>query len=294
MGAASVLTVFVVGLLAGLLSGLVGVGGGVLMVPFLYFFYARPGWSGIALPADVATVAAHATSLFVILPTSLRGTAVYHRRGLVVWRAVWPVGAAAAVSAALASQFAVHVHPRWLRVVFALFLLWNAANVLRPPRPRPMRPEGEEAHAPVHAHAHAHVRPLRLELPVTMGVGAAVGVFSALLGVGGGLIALPLLMHVVGVDLRRAAATSLAVIMLTSLGGALAYMLAAPDAAVRPGLSMGYVDLAVAGVLAAGTVLSVQWGTVLNQRLNPRTLAIVFAVLFTVLGVRLLLENVGM
>ncbi|HEU0302532.1 MAG TPA: TSUP family transporter, partial [Longimicrobium sp.] len=92
MGAASSVVVFVVGLLAGLLSGLVGVGGGVLMVPFLYFFYARPGWSGVAPPADVATVAAHATSLFVILPTSVRGAWAYHRRGLVVWRAVWPIG----------------------------------------------------------------------------------------------------------------------------------------------------------------------------------------------------------
>lgn len=286
MGAAALLAVFAVGLLAGLLSGLVGVGGGVLMVPFLYFFYARPGWSGIAPAPEVATVAAHATSLFVILPTSLRGAWAYHRRGLVVWRAVWPVGVAAAVAAALASRFAVQADPRWLRVVFALFLLWNGASVLRRPRRRPARPEGEEAHA------HPHVRPLRLSLPVTVGVGAAVGVFSAFLGVGGGLIALPLLMHVVGVGLRHAAATSLAVIMLTSLGGALAYMLAAPDAAVRPGWSLGYVDLAVAGVLTAGTVLSVGWGTELNQRLNPRTLAIVFAVLFTVLGVRLLVDNV--
>jgi uncharacterized membrane protein YfcA len=289
MGAAAALTVFVVGLLAGLLSGLVGVGGGVLMVPFLYFFYARPGWSGIAPAAEVATVAAHATSLFVILPTSLRGALAYHRRGLVVWRAVWPVGSAAAVAAAAASHFAVQVHPQWLRVVFALFLLWNAANVLRRPKSRGKRPDGQEGHP--NPHSLPHAPPLRLSFPVTVGVGTAVGVFSALLGVGGGLVALPLLMHVVRVDLRRAAATSLAVIMLTSLGGALAYMLAAPDAAVRPGLSMGYVDLAVAGVLAAGTVLSVKWGTALNQRLNPRTLAVVFAVLFTVLGLRLLLEN---
>ncbi|HEX5870074.1 MAG TPA: sulfite exporter TauE/SafE family protein [Longimicrobium sp.] len=279
MGAGSLVAVFVVGLLAGLLSGLVGVGGGVLMVPFLYFFYGRPGWSGVAPPPDVATVAAHATSLFVILPTSVRGAWAYHRRGLVVWRAVWPVGAAAAVAAAVASRAAVQVDPRWLRLVFALFLLWNAVDVLRPP--------GTPAEG-----GGAGERPLRLSLPLTAGVGSVIGVFSAFLGVGGGLLAIPLLMHAVRIDLRRVAATSLAIIALTSLGGALAYMLARPGAAVRPGFSMGYVDLAVAGVLAAGTVLSVGWGAELNRRLNPRHLAIVFALLFAALGARLLMENV--
>jgi uncharacterized membrane protein YfcA len=277
MGAAAGAVVFVAGLLAGLLSGLVGVGGGVLMVPFLYFFYARPGWSGVAPPPDVATVAAHATSLFVILPTSVRGAWAYHRRGLVVWRAVWPIGAAAAVAAALATRMAVGVDPRWLRIAFACFLLWNAAHLIHPRRSRAQGEKGEHS--------------LRLSLPVTLGVGAAVGFFSALLGVGGGLVSIPLMMQVVGIDLRRVAATSLAVITLTSLGGAVAYMLAAPPAPVRPGFSLGYVDFAPALVLAAGTVLSVGWGAELNRRMNPRTLAWVFAVLFTVLGLRLLVEN---
>ncbi len=247
------------------------------MGPFLYFFYARPGWSGIAPAPDVATVAAHATSLFVIIPTSVRGTWAYHRRGLVVWRAVWPIGAAAAVAAALASRFAVAVEPRWLRLVFAVFLLWNAVHVLRAPREKP---GGDDAD-----------RPPRLSLPVTLGVGAAVGVFSAFLGVGGGLVSIPLLVHVVGIRLRAVAATSLAIIMLTSLGGALAYMLAAPGAAVRPGWSVGYVDLAVAAVLAGGTVLSVGLGAALNRRMNPRTLSVVFAVVFAALGLQLLIAN---
>lgn len=277
MDPVAIVAVFVVGLLAGLLSGLVGVGGGVLMVPFLYFFFGRPGWSGVAPPHEVATVAAHATSLFVILPTSIRGAWAYQRRGLVEWRAVWPIGTAAAVAAVLASRFAVQVDPRWLRLIFAGFLLLNAVHVLRPQR---------------QAHEGMPERHPRLSVPITMGVGTAVGVFSALLGVGGGIVSIPLLMHVVRMDLRRVAATSLAIITLTSLGGATAYMLVAPDAPVRPGLSIGYVDLAVAGVLTAGTLLSVRWGAEMNRRLNPRHLSMVFAALFAVLALRLLAENV--
>ena len=271
--------VFAVGLLAGLLSGLVGVGGGVLMVPFLYFFYARPGWSGVAPPPDVATVAAHATSLFVILPTSLRGAWAYHARDLVVWRAVWPIGLSAAVAAALTSRVAAEVEPRWLRLFFAAFLLWNAAHVIRSPKP-----EGEVE--------GAEPRALRLSAPVTVGVGAAVGAFSALLGVGGGLVAIPLMIHLVGIELRRVAGTSLAVIALTSLGGTLAYMLAAaPAAPVRAGWSLGFVDLLAALLLTCGTLISVGWGAELNRRLNPRTLSVVFASLFTLIAAQLLFEN---
>ncbi|HLM67175.1 MAG TPA: sulfite exporter TauE/SafE family protein, partial [Longimicrobium sp.] len=134
-------------------------------------------------------------------------------------------------------------------------------------------------------------RPVRVSPPRTVGVGAAMGAFSALLGVGGGVIGVPLLIHVVRIDLRRVAATSLAIVAVTSLGGAAAYMLDGPPSPVRPGMSVGYVDLGVGLVLVAGTLLSVRWGTVLNRRLNPRTLAVVFALLFAVSGARLVVAN---
>ncbi|HEX6912352.1 MAG TPA: sulfite exporter TauE/SafE family protein [Longimicrobium sp.] len=278
MGPAALVAVFGVGVLTGLLAGLVGIGGGVLMVPFLYLFYAHPGWSGVRLPPDAATLAAHATSLFVILPTSLRGTWVFQRRGMVEWRAALPIAVAAAVSAVVGAQLAEALAPRWLRLGFGLLLCFSAVHLARTPHPGPSGAPLQE-------------RPLRLSPGRTAGVGAAMGSFSALLGVGGGVIGIPLLIHVVGVDLRRVAATSLAIVTVTSLGGVLSYMMEGTRAPLRPGWSLGYVDLAVAFTLVAGTLLSVRWGTSLNRRLNPRTLALVFAVLFAVFGVRLVATN---
>ena len=278
MGPGAVAAVFAVGLLTGLLSGLVGIGGGVLMVPFLYLFYAHPAWSGVGLSADAATLAAHATSLFVILPTAVRGTWAFQRRGMVEWRAAVPIGVAAAAAAVAAAQLAEVLDPRWLRLSFGVLLLFSAWRLFATPHPA-----DEVADAPK--------RPMRLSLPVTAGVGAAMGIFSALLGVGGGVIGIPLLIHAVGIELRRVAATSLAIVAVTSLAGAAAYMLARPPVPVRPALSVGYVDLAVGLALVAGTLLSVRWGTVLNHRLNPRTLARVFAVLFAVSGARLVAGN---
>ena len=265
MGPAALAAVFAVGLLTGLLSGLVGIGGGVLMVPFLYLFYAHPGWSGIRLTPEVATLAAHATSLFVILPTSVRGAWAFQRAGLVVWRAALPIGIAAALAAALAAQAAESLDPRWLRLAFGVLLLFSAGHLLRAPGRADAAAEGDPLPEP-------RVSPAR-----TLAVGAVIGV--------------PLLLHAVRIDLRRVAATSLAIVTVTSAAGALAYMLNGPGAAVRPGLSVGYVDLAVALALTAGTLLSVRLGTSLNRRLNPRTLALVFAVLFAAAGLRLVIGN---
>jgi hypothetical protein len=278
MGVAAIAAVFGVGLLTGLLSGLVGIGGGVLMVPFLYLFYAHAEWAGVRLTPEVATLAAHATSLFVILPTSVLGAWAFGRKGLVVWRAAVPIGIAAALAAVAAAQVADQLDPRWLRLSFGVLLLFSGWRLYRTPEP------AEEG-------ADAPERPVHLSLAATTGVGAAMGVFSALLGVGGGVVGVPLLIHVVRVDLKRVAATSLAIVAATSLGGAVAYMVDGPASPVRAGWSVGYVDGGVALALVAGTLLSVRWGTVLNRRLNPRTLAVVFALLFAVSGARLVLGN---
>ncbi|HEX5725519.1 MAG TPA: TSUP family transporter, partial [Longimicrobiaceae bacterium] len=134
-------------------------------------------------------------------------------------------------------------------------------------------------------------RPLRLTLPVTAGTGAAAGTFSALMGVGGGVLMVPLLIHAVGIALRCVAAPSLGVVVITSAAGSAAYMAAGPELPVRPGWSLGYVDLAAAAVLAAGAFLAVRLGTSLNQRLHPRALARLFAALFVLQGAYLVATN---
>lgn len=281
MTLAALAAVLGVGLVAGLLSGLVGIGGGVLMVPFLYFFYAHPALSGVRLPTEAATVAAHATSLFVIVASSIRGAWSHHQNGAVVWRAVWPIAVVSAGAAAAAAQVATLLPPQALRLAFAGMLVFSGVTLWR---------RGDAPATDAEGNA-LPPRPLRLTLPVTLGTGLIVGSFSALLGVGGGIIAVPLLIWLVGIDLRRVAGTSLAIVTLTSVAGAGAYMLSVPEAVVRPGWSVGYVDVLVGVVLAAGAVVSVRWGTQLNQRMNPRALARLFAVFFLAVAAHLVYAN---
>lgn len=268
-----VLAAFGIGAAAGILSGLIGIGGGVLMVPFLYFYYANPTWFGVYVRPDAATVVAHATSLFAIIPTSVRGALVFHRARLVVWRAVWPIGIASIFAAVLGARLATLVPAPLLKVGFGALLVFSAVRLIRG------RPQSGEAH---------HQGPLRLSLPITVGVGFVTGLFSALLGVGGGIVAIPLLLQVVGIDLRRVAATSIGIIVLTSIAGTATYMVSGAWEPGLPATAVGYVDVAVGGVMFLGALLSVGFGTRLNQRMKARTLSWVFAGVFLVIGIRLI------
>lgn len=272
----AIVATFTVGIAAGLLSGLIGVGGGVLMVPFLYFFYDRPEWFGFATAPDLRVVVAHATSLFVIVPTSIRGAYAYHRAGLVEWRAVWPIGISSVLAAAGAAWVAPSIPPELLKVGFGVFLLASGVRLVRrPPAPSDDRPS------------------LRLSWTVTVPTGIAVGVFSALLGVGGGIVSIPLLMNVIGLDVRRVAATSIGIITITATAGTITYMLTGGSQPGLPVGSIGYVHVAAGAVMFLGAVLSVGWGALLNQKLRPRALTLLFATVFMIIGARLVVTNAG-
>lgn len=263
-----------VGLVVGFLSGLIGIGGGVLIVPLLYFFYGHPTWSGMAVDADLEAAIAHATSLAVILPTGLAAASSYHRSGLVAWRAAMPIAGVAMVAAFLGAQIALLLPAAALKTLFGVLLIGSGLNLLR--------------------HGKAHEREtLRLSWPVVVSTGAAVGVLSAMLGVGGGILVIPMLVYLVGLDLRRVAATSIAIVALTAASGTLAYIVSGLGVAGRPPGSIGYVHLTAALPILGASLLTVHAGALVNQRLETRVLRRIFAVMFLLLGLRLVVLNAG-
>jgi uncharacterized membrane protein YfcA len=113
-------------------------------------------------------------------------------------------------------------------------------------------------------------------VPKLAGIGLVAGFFGALFGVGGGIVIVPLLVLVLRFDQRRASATSLAAILVSSIAGAATYAL---HGEVKPGAAALVGIPAVAGVLI---------GAALQQRIAVQRLTIGFAVLLTVVGARLL------
>jgi uncharacterized protein len=262
------------GLLVGFVSGLVGIGGGVLIVPLLYFFYGHPAWSGAVLPVELHAVVAHATSLFVMIPTAILGTWTYHRARVVEWRAAVPMGVVAAVAALAATRLTPHVPADVLKLGFGALLLVSGIQLLRP----------------------RHLdRPVAIRANVWVGAlgGILVGGLAALMGVGGGIVAIPILVYVMGLGLEKVAATSMAVIVFTATAAVLGYGLPAVEPAGMPPWSVGFIHYGAGLPILVGSMAAVRSGARLNQRLPVRTLRILFGVFFILLGLRLALGNLA-
>lgn len=259
-----------VGVLVGVLSGLTGIGGGVLMVPFLYVLYAR-----LAVPAADATVLAHATSLTVIVPTALRGLHGYRGLGLVRWREALTLGAAAAVSAALSARVAVHVPAHALRTGFGLFLVVVAADLLRH--------RERSGSAPLEGRASTAYAAL---------LGLPIGALSAFLGVGGGIVATIGMYYVLHIRFEAVPPTSLAVIAVTATAGSLSYLFTTPAEPLPFGGVVGLVDFTHALPLGVGSVLAAPLGVRLNRRLPVATLRRFFSVFILLIGLDIVWENV--
>ncbi len=270
------LAALAVGLLAGAVSGLVGIGGGAVMVPFLYFFLAHPELSGAHVPAAQQAVVAHATSLLIIVPVSLRGAWLYHRAGLVEWRAVWRMGLASVVTASFGARLAVAMPGALLKTAFGAFLLIIATRLFIGKRSTESTGDWAENH---------------MHTGRALAGGAAVGFFSALLGVGGGLVAIPVLIYGLHLPIRKVTGTSLALITFTALVGVAAYAVsgwAVPDGTG----TLTYFHLPAALALAVGALVAVPLGAGLQMRLPNHALRKMFAVVFLVLGARIIMVNV--
>lgn len=257
-----------VGLVVGLVAGLTGVGGGVLMVPFLYVLYGHLHVN----PAD-ATQLAHATSLAVIVPTAVRGLVGYRGTGLVRWRSAIPLAASAALSSAATAQIATHLPGPALRVGFGLFLVAVAADLL-------VRREGH-AEAPQPGGRHA-VGAALLGLPI--------GAISAALGVGGGVPATMGMHYMMRLPFHMIAPTSLAIITVTGAAGSASYLFQ-PTVAPPFGGVVGHVDLLHGLPLAVGAVLSAPIGVRLNRQASVLVLRRVLGVLLLAIGTDLVVRN---
>ena len=272
MSALVFLVLFAVGLIVGFTAGLIGIGGGVLIVPFLYFFYDHPAFADLNLPASLHVAVAHATSLFVILPTAIRGSISYTKAGLVVWQVALPVAVASMIGAVLGARLAIILPAEVLKFAFGSFLVLSGLQLLL------KRKEGEP-------------RPVNTNIFATTFTGLMVGTLSGMMGVGGGILALPLLMYLLHVDLRRSAATSLAIVGFAAAAGVITYALSGAGVAGRPPASLGYIHLGAAVPILAGSLISVHWGTQANQRTNVRLLRFIFAGVFITLGIKYIIEN---
>lgn len=221
-----------IGLASGVLSGLFGVGGGIVMTP------------GIHTLLGAAPIVALATPLPVIVPTALTGVATYGRAGEVHLRAAGWIVATGLPSSAIGALLTEVIEVHLLLVVTAALLAYQAAALLRRSKRDPRPHDAPEA-------------AWRFLV-----VGAAAGLVSGLLGIGGGLVMVPAMAGWLGMPLKRALGTSLAAIVPLVIPGATVHAL------------LGNVDWQIFGAVAAGAVPGAAIGARIALGSRERTLRI--------------------
>ncbi|WP_234446546.1 sulfite exporter TauE/SafE family protein [Luteimonas sp. MC1750] len=254
------------GVLAGVLAGLLGIGGGLVLVAALAWLLPLQG-----VPTDLAMHAALATSMGSIVFTAMSSAWAHHRRGGVLWPTVAWMLPGLLLGGWLGSRFAVGLEGSVLRWIVAGYCLLAGAQM---------------AFGGARADTGGDVVPTGL--PMTA-AGGGIGALSAVVGIGGGSMTVPLLVWR-GVRPVRAVGTSSACGVAIAIGSALGYALNAPPGGLPEG-AVGYVYLPAAIGVAVTSVLAAPWGTRLAHAISGPTLRRVFALFLVAVGLSLVLQG---
>lgn len=264
----------VVGLVVGVLAGLLGVGGGMLLVPAFKLGYAMD------------SLMCTATSLFTIIPTSVSGAVSHIRNKTCLPR----LGVAAGVGGACLSPVGVwlaSISPDWCVMgAAALIIAYSSVTMFRKAL---KAPKGAPAAVSAEDRAAAIER-ARLEAPALgwreMGIGAVIGLFAGLasgyVGVGGGFIMVPLMMSILRVPMKLTSGTSLIAVMILAVPGVVTQAV------------LGNINW-IAGIsVACGSIPGAALGAKLIPRVPERQLRFLFAGFLVVAAVLLVVNQLGL
>ena len=264
MTIANIVTLLGAGLGVGFASGLLGVGGSFIMTPVQYMVFTSMG-----LPVDIAIKLAFGTSLTVMLPTAASGTWRHHKEGAIWWRAALIMGGCGLASAFGGATLASYLPGAILKIVFGAVVLGAAARMLSF---KPTEASAQPKHAPW----------------LWAALGALIGLVSGLIGIGGGMLAVPVMVLVLRFRMHSAVATSLAMVMITSIGGIVGYIVHGLGTSGLPANSLGYVYLESWALLAATSIGMAQVGARTAHRLPARPLRYAFVGVLFYMGLRML------
>lgn len=263
-----ILELATLGLATGFVAGLLGIGGGMLIGPFLTWILTSRG-----VPADIAVKMAIATSMATIMFTSISSVRAHHQRGAVRWDVVKRLAPGIVLGGALASLgvFAL-LKGTTLALLFALFIGYSATQMFLDKKPKPNR-----------------------QMPGTAGqwaAGSVIGFLSGLVGAGGGFVSVPFMVaH--NIPIINAVATSAALGFPIALANTSGYVLAGLTLPGLPAWSLGYVWLPGLAVIAACSVWTAPLGARTAHKLPVAKLKRVFACVLYLLAAYMLLKGLS-
>ncbi|USD37147.1 MULTISPECIES: sulfite exporter TauE/SafE family protein [Ferrimonas] len=253
------------GAFAGVLSGLFGIGGGLVIVPVLLTTFKL-----LNFDPQLTIHMALGTSLATIIVTSMNSMWAHHRKGGVDWKVVLTMAPGIVVAAYLGGFVAHLLDATVLAYCFTGFITLVAIKMWFGLKPKGQQP-----------------------FPGVVGLsisGIGIGFLSAIFGIGGGTISVPLLSRF-GLEMRKAVGISSALGLPIALTGALSYAISGWNAPGLPEMSLGYVYLpAFIGIVLTSSVFS-RVGANLAHKLDPRLMQKSFALLLVIIAIKTLLTS---
>lgn len=251
------------GAFTGFFAGMLGIGGGLVMVPTLTLMFAAQS----QFPAAETLHLALGTSMATIIFTAISSLKTHHQHGAVRWSVVKTITPGILLGTALGTLFAANVPTRPLAIFFTFFVCLIALQMATNLKPKPSR-----------------------ELPPPLAIGATgfgIGALSSLVAIGGGALTVPYLTWC-NVRIQQAIGTSAAVGLPIALGGTLGYIFNGWQVADLPAGSLGFVYLPALAMLVMTSMLTAPYGARLAHRLPVATLKRVFAGILVVLAAKML------
>ena len=251
------------GAFVGLLAGMLGVGGGLIVVPILLYVLPIVG-----IPPELVTHMAIATSLCTIVITSASSVRAHNRHGSVIWW-VFKAMTPGVILGGLGGTILAHYLPsRSLKAIFGIFALLLAVQMFFKFKPSPQRKEPGKK--------------------TLFAAGSIIGCFSTLVGIGGGSITVPYLTYW-NTQMSRAVGTSSAIGLPLSIAGTLGFIISGWNEPMRPSFSLGFVYLpAFLGIVMISS-FTAPFGVRISQKISGKLLSRLFAGFLIVVGLDILL-----
>ena len=255
------------GAVAGFASGLLGIGGGLIMVPISYWVIV-----GMGIAPDIAIRIAFGTSLLVILPTAISGAWGHNKKRAIRWKAALIFGLCGLVGALAGSTLAAHLSSGVLKAGFGGLVLavalWMGLSIMPKLVGETKEPRDNSL--------------------ILVACGLPIGMVAGLTGLGGGTLIVPTLVLALNFPMHIAIGTSVASIIFISLGGIIGYIL---NGLGVPGLlphSIGYVNLPIWLCLAATSIPLAPLGTRAAHALPAKQLKYIFIAFLIYVGLRMI------
>ncbi|MFT5726095.1 MAG: putative membrane protein YfcA [Desulforhopalus sp.] len=258
----TLLTYAIAGTVVGILAGLFGIGGGLVIVPMLIYVFSLQN-----IPNELTMHLALGTSLASIIFTSISSFLAHHKRGAVHWNIVKKIVVGIFTGTFLGSCIASRLSTEFLKVFFVIFLYFVATQLLLNRKPKP----GREIPGPVGM----------------FGTGNIIGMFSSLVGIGGGTLSVPFMLWC-NINAHHAIGTSAAIGLPIAFAGAVGYIFNGWNIPNLPPYSLGYVYLPALFGIAATSVLTAPLGVKLAHSLPVGRLKQIFSILLYVVATKML------